>query len=58
VIPPGGKPTRAGIFSGGESPTMLTLDQMVPAGSVVAATMERQGGVDAPTETPLFSAQA
>lgn len=58
VIPRGGKPTRAGIFSGGESPTMLTLDQMVPAGSVVAATMERQGGVDAPTETPLFSAQA
>ena len=58
VIPRGGKPTRAGIFSGGESPTMLTLDQMIPAGSVVAATMERQGGVDAPTETPLFSAQA
>jgi anti-sigma-K factor RskA len=57
VIPPGGKPKRAGLFRGGDSPTMLTLDQMVPAGSVVAATMERQGGVDAPTDTPLFSAQ-
>ena len=57
VIPPGGKPKRAGLFRGGDSPTMLTLDEMVPAGSVVAATMERQGGVDAPTETPLFSAQ-
>jgi anti-sigma-K factor RskA len=58
VIPPGGKPKRAGLFRGGESPTMLILDEMVPAGSVVAATMERQGGVDAPTQTPLFTAQA
>jgi anti-sigma-K factor RskA len=58
VIPPGGKPKRAGLFRGGESPTMLTLDEMVPAGSVVAATVERQGGVDAPTQTPLFTAQA
>jgi anti-sigma-K factor RskA len=58
VIPPGGKPIKAGLFDGGESSTMLTLDQMVPTGSVVAATMERQGGVDAPTESPLFSAQA
>jgi hypothetical protein len=37
---------------------MLTLDEMVPRGSVVAATMEKQGGVDKPTETPLFSAKA
>jgi anti-sigma-K factor RskA len=58
VIPPGGKPKRAGLFRGGESSTMLMLDEMVPAGSVVAATMERQGGVDAPTQTPLFTAQA
>ena len=58
VIPPGGEPKRAGLFRGGESPTMLTLDEMVPRGSVVAATMERRGGVDKPTETPLFSAQA
>lgn len=58
VIPPGGAPKRAGLFRGGESPTMLTLDEMVPRGSVVAATMEKQGGVDKPTETPLFSAKA
>jgi anti-sigma factor RsiW len=58
VIPPGGKPKRAGLFQGGESPTMLMLDEVVPRGSVVAATMEQQGGVDKPTETPLFSAQA
>jgi hypothetical protein len=36
---------------------VFTLDEAVPAGAVVAATMERRGGVDAPTETPLFSAQ-
>jgi len=58
VIPPGGEAKRAGLFRGGDAATMLTLDAMVPKGSVVAATMERQGGVDAPTETPLFSAQA
>jgi anti-sigma factor RsiW len=58
VIPPGGEPKRAGLFRGGESPTMLALDEMVPRGSVVAATMERRGGADKPTETPLFSAQA
>jgi anti-sigma factor RsiW len=58
VIPRGGKPIKAGLFDGGESSTMLTLDRMIPAGAVVAATMERQGGVDAPTESPLFSAQA
>ena len=58
MIPPGGEPKRAGLFRGGDAATMLTLDAMVPKGSVVAATMERQGGVDAPTETPLFSAQA
>jgi anti-sigma factor RsiW len=54
----GGKAKRAGLFHGGDSPTMLTLDETVPRGSVVAATMERQGGVDKPTETPIFSAQA
>jgi len=58
VIPPGGTPKPAGLFRGGDSPTMLMLDEMVPRGSVVAATMERQGGADKPTETPLFSAQA
>jgi hypothetical protein len=29
----------------------------VPAGSVVAATVERSGGVSKPTATPVFSAQ-
>jgi hypothetical protein len=38
--------------------TIVRLERSVPQGSRIAATMERAGGVDAPTETPLFSAQA
>ena len=57
VIPPGSKPIRAGTFEGGGSMTMVPLEEPVPSGSVVATTIERSGGVDAPTETPLMSAQ-
>ncbi len=58
VIPHGGAPKPAGLFSGGDRTTVLRLDQRVPRGAVVAATVERSGGVDAPTQTPLFSAQS
>jgi len=57
VIPPGGEPQRAGLFKGGGSMTMVPLEKSVPAGSVVAATVERSGGVSKPTATPIFSAQ-
>lgn len=57
VIPPGSKPIRAGVFDGGGSMTMLRLEEDVPTGSVVATTMERDGGVDAPTTQPLFTAR-
>jgi anti-sigma-K factor RskA len=57
VIPPGSKPIRAGTFEGGGPMTMVPLEEPVPSGSVVATTIERSGGVDAPTETPLLSAQ-
>jgi anti-sigma-K factor RskA len=57
VIPPGAKPIRAGLFHGGSSVTLVPLDENVPAGSVVAATVERSGGVDAPTGTPVLSAK-
>ncbi len=57
VIPPGSKPIRAGIFKGGGSMTMVPLAEMVPKGSVVATTVERAGGVDSPTETPILTAQ-
>ncbi len=57
VISPGAAPRPAGMFHGGGSTTVIPLEQPVPKGSTVAATMERAGGVDAPTEAPLFSAQ-
>jgi anti-sigma-K factor RskA len=57
VIPPGSNPIRAAVFKGGGSMTMVPLDEMVPAGSMVATTVERAGGVDAPTDSPVLTAQ-
>jgi anti-sigma-K factor RskA len=57
VIPPGGTPKKAGLFRGGGSMTMVPLEESVPTGSVVAATIEPSGGVDKPTQTPVFTAQ-
>jgi anti-sigma factor RsiW len=57
VIPPGGVPRKAGLFSSKGSMTMVPLAENVPKGSIVAATVERAGGVDKPTQTPVFSAQ-
>jgi anti-sigma-K factor RskA len=51
----GKMPKRAGLF---ESKGQVVLDRNVPAGSVVAVTVEKQGGVDAPTQTPHITAQA
>ena len=58
VIPPGGSPQAAGMFRGGGDMTVVRLALTVPKGSTVAATMERAGGVGAPTEAPVFKAQA
>lgn len=55
VIPPGAKPVRAGLFGGGSGTVMIPLGVPVPVGSVVAATVERSGGVAQPTTTPVFS---
>jgi anti-sigma-K factor RskA len=57
VIPRGGAPKAAGLFHGGSAATVVRLRQPVPRGAVVAATVERAGGVPAPTGTPIFSAR-
>ena len=57
VIPKGGSPRPAGLFPGGGS-TTLQLSGTVPRKAVVAVTVERAGGVNAPTHTPIFSAPA
>jgi anti-sigma-K factor RskA len=57
VIPAGGKPQRAGTFHGGDGMTMVKLGMRVPRGATIAATVERDGGVDAPTTKPFLSAE-
>ena len=57
VIPAGGAPQRAAVFQGGSKVTMVPLAENVPAGAVVAATIERAGGVSKPTSTPILSAE-
>ena len=58
VIPPGGKAKRAGIFTGGEATTIVRLGRPVAPGAMVAATLERAGGVSAPTQSAVFRARA
>lgn len=46
--------TRAGEFDG----RTVRLTQRVPAGAQVMVTVERSGGVDSPTSTPLLTVRA
>jgi anti-sigma-K factor RskA len=55
VIPTGRAPRPAGLFRGGAS-TTLHLRGTVPHRAVVAVTLERAGGVPAPTTTPIVTA--
>lgn len=52
----GGKPRPAGLFDGGSGPQAVVLDEPVPEGAQVAATIEEAGGVEAPRGDPVFSA--
>jgi anti-sigma-K factor RskA len=53
----GGKPKPAGLFEGGPEARTLVLEQPVPEGAVVAATTEKEGGVDLPKGDIVFSAK-
>lgn len=57
VIPSGGQAQPAGLFTGGGARTVVRLTRPVPQGATIAATVERAGGVSAPTATPLFTAR-
>jgi anti-sigma-K factor RskA len=57
VIAPGVKPIPAGTFAGGDPSTVVPLEAPIPAGATVAATIERAGGVDAPTAAPILTAR-
>ena len=51
------KPLRAGTFTGGGN-TVVGLERRVPAGAVVAVTLERKPGADAPHGKILLSSQS
>lgn len=55
VIADAGKPVPAGLFSG--STRVVELEQPVPMGATVAITLERAGGVRAPTISPSLVVQ-
>jgi anti-sigma factor RsiW len=57
VIPAGGAPRKAALFESTGATTTVPLAENVPKGAVVAATIERAGGTDRPTQTPVFSAR-
>jgi anti-sigma-K factor RskA len=52
----GTTPTRAGLFRGGDR-SVVPVQGKVGQDAVVAVTLERTGGVDAPTTTPLVASQ-
>jgi anti-sigma-K factor RskA len=52
-----GDPVPAGTFSGGGR-VAFVLTRNVPDGAVVAVTVERAGGVQKPTTTPVFASEA
>jgi anti-sigma factor RsiW len=51
----GGKPKPAGLFDAAGTRTVLTLSRPVPDNSIVAVTLERDGGVSLPTGTPIIT---
>lgn len=57
VIPKNKAPQPAGLFRDGTSMT-IHLKGAVPPGAIVAVTVERAGGVPAPTSSPIVSARA
>ena len=53
----GGEPRPAGLFRGGSQPSVLRLTRPVAPGAIVAVTVERAGGADAPTQRPRITSQ-
>jgi anti-sigma factor RsiW len=51
------KARPAGLFGVREETTVVALERSVPAGSIVAVTLEPEGGVEEPTGTPLLTAE-
>jgi anti-sigma factor RsiW len=50
-----GHASPAGTFAGGGRTIVIRLTRALPAGAVVAVTLERAGGVAQPTRTPFIT---
>ena len=53
-----GDAAPAGLFDGRAEVEIVRLQEPVPPGATVAVTLEPAGGVEQPTGTPLFAADA
>jgi anti-sigma-K factor RskA len=53
----GKTPKSAGLFKGGDTRLVIPLGQRIPKGAIFAVTLERAGGVPAPTQAPRFTAK-
>jgi anti-sigma-K factor RskA len=53
----GKTPKSAGLFKGGNTRLVIPLGQRIPKGAIFAVTVERAGGVPAPTQAPRFTAK-
>jgi anti-sigma factor RsiW len=51
----GGSPKPAGTFDGGGDVTAFALSRPVPDGATVMVTVEKNGGVDLPTQMPFVT---
>ena len=52
-----GEAVAAGLFTGGGVSTVVPLTVPVPEGAIVAVTVEQEGGVEQPTQDPLFASE-
>jgi anti-sigma factor RsiW len=52
-----GKALPAGTFLGGGKTIVIRLTRALPAGAIVAVTVERAGGVSQPTRRPFITSQ-
>jgi anti-sigma-K factor RskA len=53
----GKTPKSAALFKGGSARLVIPLGRRVPKGAIFAVTLERAGGVPAPTQAPRFTAK-
>jgi anti-sigma factor RsiW len=53
----GATPLRAGLFAGRNGADLVGVERIVGPGDVVAVTIEKSGGVDAPTSDPIVASK-